>query len=279
MNKKRIYIPVLTVLGVLLVGTMSNALALYSKPAVNATVGISQKIDYYLRGTFNSWSVNNSYLFVDNTANMEEEVNKVKEYKLENVQLAKDAQLRVWANNNVWYTNANDNCVYDHSWSNAESFSEDEYHNYIVPMTSNTYTFLLKFYSDGSSKIDITANKDVLFFAPSNNWKQSEAVFFIKQYDGESVLQNTIEDSVENPAGTFRYELGTTYSKYQFSRVNPADHTDEWNYSNVLNLANFDTNNCFTLWDNYYSGGEVWNAWNAADGSEVGVSCGVWSAM
>ena len=82
----------------------------------------------------------------------------------------------------------------------------------------------------------------------------------------------------ENPSGTFRFDIGTTYPKYKFARRNAAGDTPSWNVSNLQTIGNSDTNNCFQLWDEYWGGGDVWSGWNASDGTSPGVSCGVWSA-
>lgn len=256
-------------------GSVSNAFARLMQPATNASFGISQEVEYYLKGSFNEWAQSNTYKFVNNTAGMSYEENKIKEYKLESIPLAKDAELKVWANNDAWFKDGDNDCSYEHRWSNAVSFTNNDDHNYIVPMTSNTYSFYLKFYNDGSSKLYITANKDILYFIPSNNWKVDDAYFVVEQYEGDT-KQNTITDSVESPTGTFKFDFGTTYSRYKFVRMNPSDDS-VWNYSNIQDLGNSDTNNCFALWDEYYGGGGVWSGWNAAGGTENGVSCGVWS--
>lgn len=256
----------------------SNAYALSTQAASKATFNFSQEIDYYLKGTFNSWEQNAEYRFVSNTASMTPETNKIKEFKLENVALNKGSELKVWGNNDVWYKDGANDCSYEHSWTNDETFTDGEDHNYLIPMTSNTYSFYLKFYSDGSSKLFITANKDVLFFVPSNNWKTSEANFAIEQYDGED-LANTILESVENPSGTFKFNIGATYTRYKFIRRNN-ENTANWNSSNIQTIGNDDTNNCFSLWDEYYGNGQgVWSDWNAAGGNEYGVSCGTWSTL
>ena len=276
MNKKSFLISTLIFSGVLALGSVSNALALFMQPAANASFNISQEIEYYLKGTFNEWGQSNTYKFVNNTAGMSEEDHKVREYKLENIPLAKAAELKIWANNDAWFKDGENNCSYEHRWSNVIDYSLDDEHNYIVPMTSNTYSFYLKFYDDGSSKVYITANKDTLYFIPSNNWKKDDAYFVIEQYEGDT-KQNTITDSVEDPTGTFKFVLGTTYSRYKFVRMNPSDDS-VWNYSNIQDISNSDTNNCFALWDAFYGGGDVWSGWDAASGTTPGYSCGVWSA-
>ncbi len=276
MNKKSILIPSLIIFGVLALSSLSNAYALFTMPATNANFGIRQEIEYYLKGSFNGWEQQNTYKFVNNTAGMSEETNKIKEYKLENIPLAKDAELKVWANNDVWFKDGTNDCVYEHHWSNAVSFSDNEDHNYIVPMTSNTYSFYLKFYSDGSSKLHVTANKDVLFLIPSSNWKGSDATFAIEQYNNNDEWVSNVTESTESPEGTFKFAVGTTYTKYKFAR---RDTTNEntWNASNIQTISNGDTNNCFELWNEFWGGGNVWSDWNAVGGNENGVSCGVWS--
>ena len=277
MNKKRFFIPIITLLGVVVLGTQSRALALYTLPASNGTFNIAQDMTYYLKGSFNSWNQEAEYRFVNNTASMEAETNKIREYKLENISLEKDAQLKVWAQNDVWCKDGASSCTYEHSWTNDESFSNNDDRNYIVPMTSNTYTFLLKFYSNGSSKISITANKDVLFFIPSNRWKNESASFAIEQYNNNNQWVQNVTTRVESPSGTFRFNIGTTYAKYKFARRNTAN-TETWNASYIQTMSNTDTNKCFALWDDFYGGGAIWSDWNAVGGTENGVSCGSWSA-
>ena len=275
--KKSIAIPVLIFSGVVALSAISNAYALSTLPASEASFGITQEIEYYLKGTFNSWTQNNTYKFVNNTNEMSAEENKIKEYKLENIPLDKDEELKVWANNDVWFKDGDNNCTYDHIWSNAVSFSDNDDHNYIVPMTSNTYSFYLKFYNDGSSKLSVVANKDVLFFIPSSNWAQTDAVFAIEMFNDSNVSQEIITTSVENPSGTFKFNIGTTYHKYKYLRQK-SDRSETWNYSNIVSLANEDTNNCFELWNNVWDGGEVWDDWTPTGGSTPYQSNGVWSA-
>ncbi|MBO7573625.1 MAG: hypothetical protein J6T25_02475 [Bacilli bacterium] len=276
MNKKGFLISTLILGGLLTIGSFSSAYALFTQNANNANFGISQDIDYYLKGSFNSWEQNNTYKFVNNTAGMTAEENKIKEYKLENIPLNKAAELKVWANNDVWYQDSASNCTYEHRWSDAITYS-GEGHNYIVPMTSKTYSFYLKFYNDGSSKLYITANKDILYFIPSSNWTSADATFAIKLYDGEDNLASTITESVENPAGTFKFDIGSTYTRYQYVRRNTTNSGD-WNWSNILTVGNSDTNNCFELWNEYWGGGEVWSDWDPNGGSTPSFSNGVWSA-
>ena len=237
---------------------------------------MSQAIEYYLKGTFNSWEAQNAYKFVNNTNEMGYEEGKIREYKLENIALDKAAELKIWANNDVWFKDGASNCSYEHHWSNSISYSAGDDHNYIVPMTSNTYSFYLKFYENGSSILHITANKDVLYLTPSNNWKKTDATFFIEQFnsedDGTGAARNLLAKTEENPSGTFRFDVGTTYPKYKFARRDSTGETP-WNISNLLTIGNSDTNNCFALWDKYYgSETEIWSSWNA-DGNS-----GSWSA-
>lgn len=277
MNKKSFLITTIILGGILTIGSFSSAYALFIQSATNANFGISQEVDYYLKGSFNSWNQDIAYKFVNNTAGMSAEVNKIKEYKLENVPLDKDEELKVWAANDVWFEDGESNCTYEHTWSNAIGYSGIG-HNYIVPMTSNTYSFYLKFYNDGSSKIFVTANKDVLYFVPSSNWTSAEATFAIKLYDGEDNLADTITESVESPAGTFRFDIGTTYTRYQYMRRNTTN-TSDWNWSNILTVGNSDTNNCFQLWNGKWgTNTEIWDNWDPVGGETNDVSTGAWSA-
>ena len=273
--KKSIAIPVLIFSGVVALSAISNAYALYTLDSSSAHFGITQEIEYYLKGTFNSWTQNNTYKFVNNTNEMSAEENKIREYKLENVPLAKAAELKVWANNDVWFKDGANNCTYEHHWSNSISYSDGDDHNYIVPMTSNTYSFYLKFYSNGTSKLHITANKDVLYFVPSNHWKEASATFFIELFNEEddgSTARQSVAKTEENPTGVFRFDVGTTYPKYKFARRNSTGESP-WNSSNLQTFGNGDTNNCFSLWDEYYgTSTAIWSGWNA-DGNS-----GSWSA-
>ena len=272
--KKSIAIPVLVFGGVVALSAISHAYALYTLPSSSAIFGITQEIEYYLKGSFNSWTQNNNYRFVNNTNEMSYEENKIREYKLENIALEKDEELKVWANNDVWFKDG-DNCTYDHIWSNSINYSAGDDHNYIVPMTSNTYSFYLKFYSNGTSKLSVVANKDVLYFAPSNHWKEASASFFIELFNTEddgTVVRQSVAKTEENPSGVFRFDVGTTYPKYRFARRNPTGESP-WNSSNLQTFGNVDTNNCFSLWDEYYgTSTAIWSGWNA-DGNS-----GSWSA-
>ena len=244
-------------------GSLSNAYALFTMPATDAHFGISQEIEYYLKGTFNSWSQSNTYRFVNNTGSMDPEENKIKEYKLENIPLDKAAELKIWANNDSWFKDGANNCTYEHHWTNDESFSANDDHNYIVPMTSNTYSFYLKFYSDGSSKIYVTANKDILYFIPSTYWKRDSATFAIERYNNSDEWVSNVTDGVESPSGTFKFEVGTTYTKYKFARRNTTNEST-WDASSIQTISNVDTNNCYSLWDTYYgSSTNIDGGWNA----------------
>ena len=252
--KKSIAIPVLVFSGVVALSAISHAYALYTLPSSSANFGISQEIEYYLKGTFNSWTQSNTYKFVNNTNEMTPEENKIKEYKLENIPLNKADKLKVWANNDVWFKDG-DNCSYAHTWSNDIVYADDDDHNYSVPMTSNTYSFYLKFYSNSAPQLFITANKDVLFFIPSNDWKSDSATFAIERYNNDSTWANNITESVE-VSGALKFNFGTEYSKYKFARRN-ATNTSTWNASNVQTIGNSDTNNCFSLNNSY------WSDWDA----------------
>lgn len=265
MNKKHIIIPSLIFSGVLLASTMSNAYALYTQPNNSVSFGISQETEYYLKGDFNDWEQSNTYKFVNNTAGMTPEEHKIKEYKLENIPLNKNAELKVWGNNNAWFADGSNDCSYSHRWlSNAIAYSGDR--NYIVPMSSNSYSFYLKFYDDDSSSLYITANKDILFFTPSSSWKIDDATFKVEQFSNSSE-----ESSVGELAGTtvdtdlYKFEIGTTNQYYRFLRKSD-DGATKWNQSNIQSIGNDDINNCFTL------NSDVWSDWDA-DGSH-----GSWSA-
>ena len=262
MNKKSFLIITLFLSGILFTGSFSGAYALFTQSANSANFGISQEIDYYLKGTFNSWEQNNTYKFVNNTAGMAAEENKIKEYKLENIPLDKASELKVWANNDSWYQDGSNNCTYEHRWSNAISYS-GEGHNYIVPMSSNTYSFYLKFFNNGSSVLYITANKDVLYFIPSSDWENDDATFAIELYNNDNTWADNVTEST-TVSGALKFAFGTTYSKYKFARRN-TDNTSTWNASNIQTIGNSDTNNCFSLYNSY------WNNWDADE------SHGVWS--
>jgi hypothetical protein len=83
---------------------------------------------------------------------------------------------------------------------------------------------------------------------------------------------------VESPEGTFKFAVGTTYTKYKFAR---RDTTNEntWNSSNIQTIGNSDTNNCFELWNKYWGETrEVWDNWDPNGGDTYDYSNGVWSA-
>lgn len=273
MNKKNLIAPITLMATLLVLSTMSNVQALYTQGASDGTFRMSEPVEYYLRGAFNDGSNDASYHFVDCTLSMEPEEHKIKEYKLENKPFAKDVQLRVYANNGVYFKNGVSNCSYVHRWNNDEAFTDNEDKYYVVPMTSNTYTFYLKFYDDGSSQVYITANKDTLFFIPSNHWKEAGALFHVLQFNGQGEWAQDITENVEDPVGTFKFDVGTTYPKYKFARKNPDPYNPEtWNASSLLTIVNDDTNNCFALWDKYLDSDVYVNSdWNA-DGF-----CGSWS--
>ena len=278
MNKKRFVFPSLIIAsGALLLGTISHAFALYQRPAEGVSFHAGQTPDLYLIGNFSSWEQDNNYKFVSNTAGMTAEEHKIREYKLENIPLNKGDELKVWRGNDTWYTDGENNCTYEHHWSNAMTYS-DSGHNYVVPMTSNTYSFYLKFYDDGSSKLHITANKDILYFCPSQNWLIDNATFAIYQFDQSDVQQYIATGTVVPAAlNVYKCELSTEYYKYKFVR-RASDYTTIWNQSNMQEIGNSDTNNCFALRDTYYDDTtEIWSNWNAVGGQEYKVSTGEWS--
>ena len=269
--KKSIAIPVLIFSGVVAFSAMSNAIALYTLPSNNASFGITQAIEYYLKGSFNSWSQEAEYRFVNNTNAMSPEENKIREYKLENIPLDKADELKVWADNDTWFKDGASDCSYQHTWSDSINYSAGDDHNYIVPMTSNTYSFYLKFYNDGSSKLFITANKDILYFKPSFYWKRDSATFAILQFNNDDSWAQDLTTSTESD-GVYKFEIGTTYPKYKFARRNDTN-TSTWNASNLQTIGNSDTNNCFELWDEYYGGStKIDSDWDPNGNS------GVWSA-
>ena len=274
--KKSIAIPVLIFSGVVALSAISNAYALYTLPSSSAGFRVSQEIEYYLKGTFNSWTQDNGYKFVNNTNNMDAESGKIKEFKLENIPLDKAAKLKIWANNDVWFKDGANNCTYEHHWSNSIEYADGDDHNYVVPMTSNTYSFYLKFYDNGSSKLYITANKDILYFKPSDYWTRSEATFAILQFNNDGTWAQDLTTSTVDGDGVYKFAVGTTYPKYKFARRN-STNTETWDASNLQTIGNSDTNNCFSLWDEYWGGGNVDGNWDPNQGSTPGVSCGVWS--
>ena len=262
MNKKNLIAPITLMATLLVFSTMSTAQALFTKAATDAEFEMSQAITYYLRGSFNDGANDATYRFVNCTAEMTPEVGKIKEYKLENKALAKNAQFRVYASNDVYFKNGISNCSYVHHWSNEEAFTDDEDKNYIVPMTSNSYNVYLKFYDDGSSQVYITANKDILFFIPSNDWKQADAEFVVNRYSTDqegSYVDNIAETSVSE--NTHRYDIGSTYGYYKFIRRNSLNPEETYNYSSIMQLVNDDTNNCFSLNEG------TWSDWGAGNGS------------
>ena len=274
MNKKVILIPTLIFTGVLALGSISNALALFTQSASEASFGISQGVDYYLKGNFNDWAQDNGFKFIDNTADMGAEEHKVREYKLENIPLDKDNEVKIWVNNDTWITDG-DNSTYEHHWTNSISYS-DIGHNYIVPMTSNTYSFYLKFYDNGSPRLHITANKDVFYFIPSNNWLKDDAKIAIFQYNDSDVQSYIAQGAAIAESNIYKCELDNQYSKFKFTRRAP-DYTTIWNQSNMQTLGNVDTNNCFAMREEYYDTSDgIWSNWDAVGGDQNGAT-GWWS--
>lgn len=211
-------------------------------------------VHYYLMGNFTStqWSADSNYELEDVTSTMLAETNKIKEYKISNIHLDKGKELRIWSSDNTWYDS-----TYQHKWSNAVSKNGS---NYVVPMTSNSYTIYFKVYSDNTTKLYITANKDILYFNP-NKWADAGAWFAVNCHIGSNyVYQKLTEKTSDN---YYKFEVPTGASEYYFKRMNPASQTmsdsNAWNSSGsckIYDADGCDTNNAFMLWED-----NQWKDW------------------
>lgn len=226
MNKKHIYIATFIATGVITLGSFANALALTTKPATDASFGISQAKTYYLKGSFNDWTASNEYMLEDMTATMGEEEHKTNEFTISKA-LSKDDELKIWDSFNTWYEQGSDNCSYADKWGRSTGNGD----NYVVPMTA-TYNIYLKFYDTGEKQVYLTApDINTLYLKPNANWLSDGARFaayFFNNSTSTEVWYDMVEDgdyySVSIPSG---------FNNVIFCRMNP--EVTENNWSNKWN--------------------------------------------
>ena len=214
----------------------------------SSIIKVKATVKRYIQ-TYASGAVEHSYEMVDITSTMDPEENKVAEYMVSNIALKKGQVLKAYSSDNVYYDD------FAHKWSNV--ISKDGDGNYVVPMTSNSYSFYLKYYSDNSTQLYITANKDILFFEPSGGWKSDGARFAANLYNNDAHTQQWKDfNETSKGSGVYKVDLGE-FATLNIVRMNPAtsinDWSNKWNQSGDLSIANYDTNNCIanTDWDNW----------------------------
>ena len=193
---------------------------------------------------------------VDVTSEMTPEANKIEEYKAENISLSSGNVIKKAS------LHGSTNITFEHCWpeTNVNTNSSGDY---IVPMTSTSYTLYLKYYNDNSTKIYVKAEKDVLFFQPNNGWKEANARFAANLFDNSKGLQEWADFVETSPgSGIYKVNLGN-YRSLNIVRMNPASSvnswSNKWNQSGDISIANYDTNNCIT---NY-----SWDGWTASSNS------------
>lgn len=249
--KKITTIALCSVAFIAMMSSFPHTYSLVEKGVENTSFGFTgeaPKTRYYLVGNFTStpWAMDNSYLLQDGTSTMDQETNKEAEYNIKNVSLTKGQILKARSDNGDWYSS------FAHMWSN--SINKDGDGNYIVPMTSKSYRFYLKFYTDKTTQLYIKADKDVMFFKPSSDWAKDSAKFKVEfDNEGPELLSNK-EDNY------YKFTVPSGAKQIKFLRYS-SDGNTCWNYSSFISLANTDTNNAFVL-----NGGK-WNDWGAGDGT------------
>lgn len=251
--------------------TAVGALSAYSLHIKGATSGSfnfgSDSTIYYLSGDFNSWSTNDSSAqFTNITSSMTPEEDKIAEYKLTNLSLDKNGKVKVVDSNGLWHT-----ATYSHCWS--DDVSSDESGNYLVPMTSNKYTFFFKVFKNNVYKMYIQADKNVLFFgaSSSNGWFNDGA------YPKITIKDSNSGNAKNNPGATILtgekyndYFYKFTFTDEQYENVlSGGSHyfaylrcheSDVWNYSSWMQISNNDINNRLWVYD------QTWDNWGADSG-------------
>ena len=260
MNKKHIYIASLITIGVLALGSMSHAYALFTMPANDASFNISQAKTYYLKGNFNDWSASPEYILNDVTATMGEEEHKVAEYTITK-SLEIDKHLKIWDSEDNWYTQGVDNCSYVDKWGRTTDNNAD----YVVPMTAN-YTIYLKFYDSGASQIYVTApDLTKLYFKPNTNWNTDGARFAAYFFNNETST-STWSDLTLN-GDYYEVDIPTNYPGVIFCRMDPGTTENiwgnKWNQTADLNCGPASYQAVYELaedapWDN--AGDTYWRA-------------------
>lgn len=275
MRKSFISLSTLIVSGVLAVTAISNAISLYTKGANNVAIKIGEApTSYYLIGSFNGWKQNDTnYTLVDVTSSMAAEPNKIKEYLIEDLAFDSNVAFKIIDSKNNWYGSSE---LYSHCWSNDVNVSNDG--NYLTPMRSSYYSIYLKFFSDNSYKIYISARKNILRFESGStdypDWLKDNSIPRI------TIKNSNSGDAKNNPGdiyvtgtkvATNKYDFTLTkdqYDKiindnyyYAYQRLNSTG-SEVWNYSSWMKIGNSDTNNAFWLsWR-----GSNWDNWGASDG-------------
>ena len=251
MNKKHIYIASLITVGILALGSISHAYALFTLPASEASFNVSQAKTYYLKGNFNDWSASPEDILNDVTATMGEEEHKVAEYTITKA-LEINKVLKIWDSSNCWCEQGVDDCSYVDKWSRSV-FDEDN--NYVVPMTA-TYDIYLKFYDTGDKQVYITAaDIDTLYLKPSANWLSDGARFAAYFYkDGGDAWFDMTADG-----DYFKVAIPDGYNKVIFCRMDPATTENiwgnKWNQTADLDFSVFTYKNVYELpssgWDDF----------------------------
>ena len=254
MNQKKVFIPLLAIFSVAILGAQSRALALTTLPASNASFRFHQSPNYFLKGSFNSWTPANADMLSDNTASMVAETNKEKEFKIIK-NLSKDDELKVWDTTDTWYSQGTDNCSYVDKWGRSTSNGD----NYVVPM-SDTYTILLKFFSTGAKQVYVSApDLTTLYLSPNSNWTQANARFAAYFFGTSGSIWVDMTDS--NSDGIYEVDIPSgNYGSVIFGRMNPATSDNnfnegvKWNQTGDLTYNVTGYNNLFTIpagdWDN-----------------------------
>ena len=221
MNKKAILIPSLILSVVLAAGSLSNAFALYTQENSPVEFGISQAIQYFLKGNFNSWTPANEYRLTDNTNSMVAEANKTSEYIISKA-FSKNDEMKVWDSGDNWFSQGVANCSYVDKWDRVIANEA----NYTIPM-SGTYDISLKFYSTGVKKIEITtADITVLYLKPNSNWL-SDGARFAAYFFNNSTSTNEWHDMVAD-GDYYKVTIPSGYSDVIFCRMNPDEAENVW---------------------------------------------------
>ena len=254
MNKKHIYIASITIAGVLALGSLSNAYALFTMPAQNAAFSISQAKTYYLKGSFNSWAASQEYALTDVTATMRVEEHKTSEFTITKA-LSKDDELKIWDSFNYWYEQGVDQCSYVDKWSRTTNNGD----NYVVPMTA-TYNIYLKFYDTGDKQVYLTA-PDVtsLYLKPNSHWLEANARF-AAYFFNDSTSTNEWHDLVQD-GDYYGIAIPEGYNNVIFCRMDPATTANNWD--NVWTQTSDLTFSASSYLNVLEIQGENWNASDA----------------
>lgn len=217
---------------------------------------------YFIK-TFENDAVKNTYELVQDVS-----VTSHKEYKLSGISLSKGEILKGYSSDDKWYDN------FSHCWSGT-SINKDGYQNYIVPMTSNSYSFKLKLFSNGTHELEISAEKDVLFYKPNSQYASDGARFALYLFGQDPVIWRNFSSSKDGyyKVDLAKYDSGGNriglYNQVIICRMNgstTANNWDnKWNQSGDITIANFDPKNAITNTNG-------WSEWDAGNNSS-------WSTM